>query len=160
MNRPPLALVVAVGSRRVIGMDGDLPWRFREDLRHFKRVTVGHAIIMGRKTYDSIGKPLPERHNIVVTRNRALSLPGTTIVHSLGEAIAQARAGGDDEPRVIGGATLYEEAFPLATRLYLTEVDLDVPGDTFFPEFDRGEWTEISRREGRTEGLTFLELTR
>ena len=156
----PLAMVVAMNSERVIGVDGDLPWRIREDLRHFKRVTMGHAIIMGRKTWDSIGRPLPGRQNIVVTRNRALVIEGADVVHSLEEAIELARQQGDEEPRIIGGATLYEMALPMTTRLFLTEVDRDVDGDTFFPEFDRRQWTEAARREGQTPGVLFIELIR
>jgi dihydrofolate reductase len=158
--RAPLAIVVAMNADRVIGVGGDLPWRIREDLRHFKRVTMGHAIIMGRKTWDSIGRPLPGRQNIVVTRNTALKIEGVDVVHSLEAAIDLARASGDAEPCVIGGATLYSLALPLATRLHLTEVDRQVDGDTFFPRFGREEWTELSRREAETEGVTFLELER
>lgn len=156
----PLAMVVAMNAQRVIGVDGDLPWRIREDLRHFKRVTMGHAIIMGRKTWDSIGRPLPGRQNIVVTRNRDLKIDGVDVVHSLEEAIGLARNQGDEEPRIIGGATLYEMALPMTTRLFLTEVDRDVDGDTFFPDFDRSQWTEVARRAGQTPGVLFLELSR
>ena len=155
-----LAMVVAMNGERVIGVDGDLPWRIREDLRHFRRVTMGHAIVMGRKTWDSIGRPLPGRRNIVITRNRELTIEGADVVHGLDEAIALARQGGDEEPRIIGGATLYEVALPQTTRLFLTEVDREVKGDTFFPEFDRSQWNEVSRRKGETEGVVFLELER
>ena len=155
----PLALVVAMGPGRVIGRDGGLPWHFSEDLKHFRRVTTGHAIIMGRKTWDSIGRPLPGRRNIVVTRQQGLEIEGCDVVHSLGEAIALARRD-DDEPRVIGGSTLYEQALPMATRLYLTEVSEEVAGDTFFPPLDLAEWTELERRRGATEELQFVTLQR
>ena len=157
-DRGPLALVVAMARGRVIGRDGGLPWHIPEDLRHFRRVTMGHAILMGRKTWDSIGRALPGRRNIVITRNRALKLEGADVVHSLEEAVALARKGGDSEPRVIGGASLYEAALPLATRIYLTEVDLEVEGDTFFPELGQGRWRETDRRE--QEKLCFLVLER
>ena len=156
----PLAMVVAMNADRVIGVDGDLPWRIREDLRHFRRVTMGHAIIMGRKTWDSIGRPLPGRRNIVVSRNRELKIEGAEVIHGLAQAIGAAIQGGDDEPRVIGGSTLYEAALPLTTRLFITEVDRSVEGDTFFPEFDRREWREVSRQAGETEGVVFTELER
>ena len=153
-------MVVAMNADRVIGVDGDLPWRIREDLRHFRRVTMGHAIVMGRKTWDSIGRPLPGRRNIVVTRYVELKLEGVDVVHSLSEAVELARSGGDGEPRIIGGATLYSLALPDTTRLFLTEVDRTVDGDTFFPKFDRSEWEEISRRQAETPGVAFVELVR
>ena len=156
----PLAMVVAMNADRVIGVDGDLPWRIREDLRHFRRVTMGHAILMGRKTWDSIGRPLPGRRNIVISRNRELKIEGAEVVHGLAQAIGLAIQGGDLEPRIIGGATLYEAALPICSRLFLTEVDRAVEGDTFFPAFDRSQWREVSRREGETEGVLFLELER
>ena len=153
-----LALVVAMAKGRVIGKDGGLPWHIPEDLRHFRRVTMGHAILMGRKTWDSIGRPLPGRRNIVITRNRELQLEGAEVVHSLEEAVALARDGGDSEPRVIGGASLYEAALPLATRIYLTEVDMEVEGDTFFPGLDESQWRESERRD--TDNLSFLIMER
>jgi len=160
MTRSPLAMVVAMNAHRVIGVNGDLPWKISEDLRHFRRVTMGHAIIMGRKTWDSIGRPLPGRQNIIVTRNTSLTIPGCHVVHDLNTAISRARADGDIEPRIIGGASLYTAAMPLATRLFLTRVERDVQGDTFFPEWNEAEWSMISERAGDTPGVTFLELER
>jgi dihydrofolate reductase len=134
------SLVVAMARNRVIGRDNQLPWRLPADLAYFKRVTLGHPIIMGRRTYESIGRPLPGRLNIVVSRNPQFSAPGCTVVPSLAEAW---RAAGDAaEVCVIGGTSIFAEALPAADRIHLTEVDADVPGDTWFPEFDRGEWTE------------------
>lgn len=156
----PLAIVVAMNKKNVIGKDGDLPWRIREDLRHFKRTTMGHAIIMGRKTWDSIGRALPGRRNIVITRNQSLSIPGCEVVHSVEEAIAMARAGDDDCPMIIGGATIYEAALPMTTKIHLTEVDRDVEGDTFFPVLNKENWYEQERRTGRTEGVSFVVLVR
>ncbi len=155
----PLALVVAMGRGGVIGADGDLPWHFSEDLKHFRRVTTGHAVVMGRKTWDSIGRPLPGRRNIIVSRNPELRIEGCEVADSLEQAIALARQQ-DLEPRVIGGATLYEQALPLATKLFLTEVDIEVQGDTFFPTFERSDWRELDRRPGEAEELTFLTLER
>ena len=154
----PLAIVVAMTSDRVIGLDGDMPWHIPEDLKHFRRVTVGHAIIMGRKTHESIGRPLPKRQNIVVTRNSEAAFEGCDVAHSLSEAIGMARRAGDDEPRIVGGGAIYALALPLATRMFLTEVDLDVSGDTFFPAYDPMEWREVDRREG--EGVTYRTLER
>lgn len=152
-----LALIAAVSLNGVIGRDGGLPWHIPEDLKHFRRNTVGHAIIMGRKTWESIGRPLPKRRNIVVTRQQGLRIEGCEVVHSLDEALSLARDG-DEEPRVIGGASLYEEALPRATRLLLTEVQQQVEGDTFFPEWDEAAWSETSRSEG--DGVVFRDLTR
>jgi dihydrofolate reductase len=121
-------LIVAVARNGVIGKDGGLPWHVSEDLKHFKKTTHGHAVIMGRKTHDSIGRPLPKRRNIVVTRQTGTLFPGCEAAHSLDEAIALARTT-DECPFIIGGASLYEEALPLATELHLTTIDEDVDGD-------------------------------
>ena len=159
MARLTLTMVAAVSRNGVIGRDGGLPWHIPGDLAFFKRTTMGHAILMGRRTYDSVGKPLPGRRNIVVTRQSSLVIPGCEVVHSLAEAIEVARAGGDTDPHVVGGSSLYTEAMPLATRLILTEVDQDISdGDTFFPDFDRAEWDEV-RREAH-DGYAFTELVR
>lgn len=155
----PLALVVAMAQNKVIGQGGDLPWHFSEDLKHFRRVTTGHAVIMGRKTWDSIGRPLPGRRNIIVSRQQGLQIAGCEVVGSLERAIEVAREQ-DDEPRVIGGATLYEQSLPLVTRLFLTEVDIKVDGDTFFPPLDRSQWREVERRRGEANELLFLTLER
>ena len=134
------SLVVAMARNRVIGRDNQLPWRLPADLAYFKRITMGHPVIMGRRTYESIGRPLPGRLNIVVSRSPQFSAPGCTVVPSLAEAW---RAAGDaEEVCVIGGTSIFAEALPAADRIHLTEVEAEVPGDTWFPEFDRGEWTE------------------
>ena len=134
------SLVVAMARNRVIGRDNALPWRLPADLAYFKRVTMGHPVIMGRRTHESIGRPLPGRSNIVVSRNRAYSAPGCLVVPSL-EAAWEA-AGDAEEAAVIGGTSLFAAALPSANRIHLTEVDAEVPGDTWFPEFDRSQWTE------------------
>jgi dihydrofolate reductase len=135
------SLVVAVARNGVIGRDNGLPWRLPADLAHFKRVTMGLAVIMGRRTYESIGKALPGRLNIVVSRDRGYGAPGCTVVPSL-EA-AWAAAGGAKEACVIGGTSLFEEALANADVIHLTEVEADVTGDTFFPRFDRSQWREV-----------------
>ena len=129
-----------MARNRVIGRENALPWRLPADLAYFKRVTMGHPVVMGRRTYESIGKPLPGRLNIVVSRNPAFRAPGCTVVSSLDEAWEV--AGEAPEVSIIGGTSIFAEALPVADRIHLTEVDAEVPGDTWFPEFDRGEWTE------------------
>jgi dihydrofolate reductase len=154
----PLALIVAVARNGVIGKDGTLPWHVSEDLKHFKKTTTGHAIIMGRNTHESIGRALPRRRNIVVTRAANAVFPGCEIAHSLEEAIALARTT-DECPFIIGGASLYEEALPIATELHLTTIDEDVAGDTYFPE-DLSAFEEVQSWDGETTGVVFRVLRR
>jgi dihydrofolate reductase len=153
----PLVIVVAMAKNRVIGRGQSIPWDLPEDRKHFVSVTKGHAMIMGRATFDSIGKPLPKRRNIVVSRQGGLVIPGVEVVGSLGAAIALARTE-DDAPRVIGGGQLYAEALPLTTRIYLTELDEAVEGDVFFPALAEGEWAVSESRRG--EGAVYSTLDR
>jgi dihydrofolate reductase len=146
MSQPIVSILAAVARNGVIGRDNGLPWRLPEDLKRFKTLTLGHPVIMGRRTFDSIGRALPGRENIVVTRAREYDAPGCRVVHSLGAALSA--AAGADEAFVIGGAEIYALALPLARRLYMTEIDADVEGDTVFPEYDRGAWSEIAREPG------------
>jgi len=138
-----LSIIAAMAQNRVIGIDNTLPWRLPADLAHFKALTMGHHMIMGRKTYESLGKPLPGRTSVIVTRDTAFSAPGCVVVHSLDEAVAACE--GDAEAFFIGGADLYRQALDVAQRLYLTEVKTAVEGDAWFPEFDRTVWSEASR---------------
>jgi dihydrofolate reductase len=154
----PLALIVAVARNGVIGKDGALPWHVSEDLKHFKKTTTGHVIIMGRNTHDSIGRALPGRRNIVVTRTTGALFPGCETANSVEEAIALARTT-DDCPFIIGGASLYEEALPFATELHLTTIDEDVEGDTYFPK-DLSAFEEVESRAGETPGVVFRVLRR
>jgi dihydrofolate reductase len=156
--REPLCLVLAVAKNGVIGKDGKVPWHVPEDLKHFRRSTTGHAVIMGRKTWDEVGKPLPNRRNLVVSRNAELRLDGAEVVPSLDEAIALARTT-DAEPRVIGGAEIYRLALPLATRVLLTEIQLEPEGDTFFT-LDRSGFRETERRAGEDPRAVFVTLER
>jgi dihydrofolate reductase len=134
------SIVVAMARNRVIGRDNALPWKLPEEMAYFKRVTMGHPVIMGRRTWESIGKPLAGRHNIVVTRNRDYQAPGCTVVDSLDAAW---KAAGDaDEACVIGGTSLFEEALAVADTLHLTEVEAEIEGDTWFPDFDRADWVQ------------------
>jgi dihydrofolate reductase len=157
-TRPPLALIMAMARNGVIGRGGSLPWHVSEDLQHFRRITVGHAIIMGRKTYDSIGRALPKRRNIVVSRKPDSAFPGCETATTLEEAIALARRT-DPCPFVIGGATLYEEALPLATEIHLTKIDEDAEGDVCF-RGDLSDFEVVDTRQGNTPGVAFLLLKR
>jgi dihydrofolate reductase len=131
-----------MAENRVIGRDGGLPWRLPADMRHFKQLTTGHAVIMGRRTYDSVGEPLAGRRNIVVTRDAGLRYDGVETVHDLEHALSL--AGTDDEIFVAGGAEIYRLALPHADRIYLTVVHASVDGDTVFPEFSLDEWVLTS----------------
>ena len=153
-SAPRLCLVAALASNGVIGADGRLPWHLPEDLRHFKALTLGHPVIMGRRTWESIGKPLPGRENIVVSRQAKYDAPGAHVAASLGESLARCA----DAPIafVIGGADLYSAALPIADILEFTEISASFRGDTTFPAFDRSAWRE-TRRESHTsaDGLGF-----
>lgn len=141
-----ISIIVAMSKKdRVIGKDNDLPWNIPEDLKHFKETTKGHPIIMGRKTFESIGRPLPKRTNIIVTRNIEYGQDGAIVVHSLEEAIEEAKQH-DDQLFIIGGASIYKEALEkdLVDQLIITEVVMDVEGDTFFPELDDSNWVKNS----------------
>lgn len=143
-----ISLIAALSRNRVIGRNNDLPWHLPDDMKYFMQTTKGHHVIMGRKNYDSIPekfRPLPNRVNIVVTRQPTLTLPNCTVVHSLEEAVAIAREAGEQELFVIGGAAIYQLGIPLANRLYLTEIDATLSGDTYFPAFDKNNWKETSR---------------
>jgi len=147
---PKVALVVAMAREsRIIGRDGGLPWRIPGDMKFFKAQTMGKPIVMGRKTFDSIGKPLPGRTSIVITRDNGWSFEGVTVCHSVGEALDAARAiasrDGVDEVCVIGGAEIYAQALPHADVIYLTEVVGDVEGDAVLAAFDMNDWDEVSR---------------
>ena len=131
-----------MARNRVIGAGGAIPWRLPDELKRFKKITMGHHIIMGRKTWESIGRPLPGRTSVVVTRQRGFRAPGAIVAHSLDEALNA--CGTDEEIFVIGGAELYAKALPRAGRLYLTEVGADIEGDVRMPDFDASDWRETS----------------
>lgn len=138
-----LSIIVAMAKNRVIGIANILPWRIPADLQHFKKLTMGHHIIMGRKTFDSIGRPLPGRATVVASRDRDLKIEGCTVAHSLPEAIASCAS--DPQIFVAGGADIYAQALDLADTLLITEIQQEIAGDAWFPEFDRSEWLEVSR---------------
>jgi len=137
---PHIALVVAVADNGVIGRDGGLPWRLPDDLKYFKQVTIGHAIVMGRRTYESIGRPLPNRLNIVLSRSGDFAAEGVEVAPSFDRAIEIANAAGHDRLFVVGGRAVYEAALPLADELHVTHVRADVPGDVTFPSIDPQHW--------------------
>lgn len=165
---PRVALVVAVAENGVIGKDGKLPWHISSDLKFFRSVTMGKPVVMGRKTFESIGKPLDGRDNIVVTRNRDFAADGAFVVATIEEALALARKKaserGTDEISVIGGAQIYEQTLECADIIYLTEVHAAPEGDAVFPELDQSVWREVSRkrhepgpRDSSAYSLTVLE---
>ena len=143
--KPPLTLIAAMSSNRVIGADGQLPWHEPEDLRFFKTTTAGHAVIMGRKTWDALGKPLPKRRNLVVTRQPGFVANGAEVFADLTTAVAAARHS-DAEPMVIGGGEIYRQALSTATRIHLTEVMVEAVGDVTFPDLDPAQWMVVSER--------------
>ncbi len=156
--QPRLTIIVATDSRRGIGIDNALPWRLPEDLAHFKRTTSGHPIIMGRKTFESIGRPLPDRRNIVITRNPIWRHDGVDTATSVDAAAALA---GDAEAFVIGGAQIYVEALPRVDRLMVTEIDKAFDCDTFFPKINMQQWQEIAREQRHSvqNGFDFAFVT-
>jgi len=140
-----VSIVVAMSSNAVIGKSGGLPWHLSADLKHFKSITMGKPIIMGRKTHDSIGKSLPGRENIVLTRDYQYRAEGCSIIHKFNDVYK--RCSEVDEVMIVGGSQLYDQVLPLANILYMTEVHGDVEGDTRFPEFDREQWREVQRQD-------------
>lgn len=157
----PLALIVAVGRGGLIGDSKGhfgLPWHLPEDLRRFRALTTGHAVIMGRRTHELIGRPLPKRRNLVLSRRPELELLGCEVVGSLDDALT--RVTDDPMPFVIGGAQLYASALPKVTHVFLTEVDREAEGDTFFPPLDPADFVEVTREPAETEGVTFVDLVR
>ena len=158
MTQPAISMIVARSRNHVIGRDNQMPWKISADLQFFKRVTMGHPVIMGRKTWESIGRPLPGRRNIIVSRNASYQATGGELVGSLDEALNSL----SEFPRVfvIGGEQLFTQAFPKADRLYITEIDMDVEGgDTFFEVPNESDWKEVERTPGSEGDITFSFIT-
>lgn len=164
-----VSLIAAVAENGVIGKDNQLPWHIKSEFQYFKNTTLGHPIVMGRRSFESLGKPLPKRANIVVTRDKTFAAQGVIVAHSLEEGIKIAKdiAAKDkvEEVFIGGGADIYRLSLPGADRLYLTEVHLKPEGDTRFPDFDRGDWKEVKREyhpaaEGETAAYTITVLER
>ena len=161
-KKPRISVVVAIGRNRAIGKNNQLLWHISYDLKRFKELTLGHPVVMGRKTFESIvailGKPLPGRTNIVVTRDQAWNYPGAEVRHTVEEALEFARTLDDEEVHIGGGTELYKQALPYVDRLYLTLIDDEKEGDTFFPDYS--EFTkELSREEREWNGLRYTWLT-
>ena len=160
-----ISIIVAMGRNRAIGFQNMLPWRLSADMQRFKQLTMGHHILMGRKTYESIGRPLPGRTSIIITRQSDFQAEGCLIAHSLDEAIALAQARGELEVFVIGGAEIYAQALPIADRMYLTLVDAMPEADAFFPDFHEIFWQQAEERfcaadEKNQYDMRFLLLSR
>ena len=155
-----ITLIAAVARNGVIGSNNALPWHLPEDMKHFRQLTTGNVVIMGRKTWESLPerfRPLPDRLNVVVTRNAAYAAPGATIVHTLDEAI---KVGAGRTAFIIGGAELYAHALQKAERLELTEIAAEFPGDAYFPDIDRTQWHEVCRQAGQSAaGLGYAFVT-
>ena len=149
------SIIAAMAANRTIGLENRLPWNLPDDLKRFKAITMDHHIVMGRKTYDSIGKPLPGRSTIIVTRNVDYAVPGCIAVNSLDAALTVSY--GDEEVFFVGGADLYRQALPIVNRIYLTEIQRPFDGDAFFPEFDKSPWVETAREKHRTAGADSFE---
>ena len=161
--KPRISLVAAMGSGRVIGVDNRLPWRLPADMKHFRALTLGKPVLMGRKTFDSIGKPLAGRTNIVVSQDRHYHPDGVCIAHSIDEALTL--AAGEAEVMVIGGASFYAQLLPRAECLYLTEIHHHFTGDAYFPAWDPAEWRETAREDHAPDqanayGYSFITLQR
>lgn len=159
------SLIAAMARGRVIGLRGSMPWHLPAELQHFKSLTVGKPVIMGRRTYESIGRPLPERRNIVVSGNPAFQATGIERAESLEAALTLAGDAGSPEAMIAGGAQLYAQALSLAGRMYLTYLDLTVDGDTHFPRWDPAEWEELGREVRSADArnpctMTFVVLER
>lgn len=156
-----ISFVVAIAENNAIGKNNELLWSLPKDMKHFKTITSGHTIIMGRKTFDSMGKPLPNRRNIVITRKKNLQIPGAEVVNSLDQALALCNK--EPEVFVIGGAEIYKEALPKTDRIYLTRVHESFEADAFFPELNMDDWVETGREEHLPDeknqiAFTFLTL--
>ena len=142
-----LSAIVATAKNGIIGKDNEIPWYLPADFAYFKRITLNHHIIMGRNCYESIGRPLPKRTNIIVTRNPFYIATGCITVHSITEGVKIAKQNGETEAFIIGGGEIYKQTMQLLDKIYLTEVDLDTEGDVFFPEFNPAEWHLISEEK-------------
>lgn len=162
-TRPAITLIAAVSENGVIGRDGGLPWRLPADMKHFVEQTRGKPVVMGRKNYEDIGRPLPKRRNIVLSRRAGFEAPGCVVVHDPDAAVAA--AGDAPEVMIIGGEEVYRDFLPRADRLQITLVHADIPGDTHFPEFDSAAWREVSREwraadADNAHDMTFIEYRR
>ena len=155
-----ISLIAAMSRNRVIGKNNKLPWKLSADLKRFKGITSGKPVIMGRKTFESIGRPLPDRTNIIITRDKNYKAEGCAVAYSATEALKEASK--SNEVMIIGGEQIFKEFLPIANRMYLTLIDEDFEGDAYFPEYDVNEWKEVSREEHSDNSLkySFVNLER
>nr|AIA17402.1 Dihydrofolate reductase [uncultured bacterium] len=158
-----LSIIVALSENNVVGINNQLPWRLSADLKRLKTLTMGHHLIMGRKTYESIGRPLPGRTNLIITRNRNYKAEGCVVVSSLKEALEKAKD--DAEPFIFGGGEIFREGLPMVNKIYMTRIHENIQGDTRFPELNASEWKEISRQdfsadEKNDHDYSFIDLVR
>ena len=163
MSQPRTSIIAALGKDRALGKDNQLLWHIPKDLKRFKTLTLGHPVVMGRKTFESIvaqlGKPLPERTNIVITRDAAWAHEGVEVAHTIEEALAKAKEVDQEEVFVIGGAQVYDQALPFADRLYLTLVESAAEGDTFFPEYEHMFTKKVSEEPHENEPISYAFVT-
>lgn len=154
-----ISLIAALGKNRIIGNENKLIWNIPADMKHFRELTTGKAVVMGRKTFESIGRPLPKRKNIILTRDMNYKAESCILVNSVEEAL---KAAGDGEVMIIGGAQIYAEFLPKANKMYLTFIDADFEGDAYFPEYNKDEWEEVDREEHEDNDLrySFVEFER
>ncbi len=158
-----ISIIVAIGKNRVIGINNSLPWNLPADLKHFRQITLGKPVIMGQKTFESLGRPLPDRINVILTLDENFQAQGCVIARSIQEALDKMKDA--KEVMIIGGASIYKQFLPLADRMYLTLIEEDFEGDAYFPEFDWNDWGEIERIENKPDKdnpyqYTFLTLKR
>ena len=156
-----ISIIVAMSQNSVIGYKNELPWHISEDLKNFRKITLNHSVIMGRKTYDSIGKPLKDRNNIVISRDASLVIDGVEVVNSFENAISKTNE--SSETFIIGGGQIYSIALPIATHMYITKVDGIIDGDAFFPDYIQDEWKEVAREDLISENelkFSFLKYER
>jgi dihydrofolate reductase len=142
-----VSIIAAIAENHGIGKDNDIPWHLRDDLKRFKHITMGHHLVMGRRTFESIGKPLPGRHTIVISRNRGYRAEGCIVVHSLPEALETAQGRGEREVFIVGGEQVFGRAMAFADKMYITHVHAQVEADVFFPEFDERKWKVLCRSD-------------
>ncbi len=151
-----ISIIVAMGRNNVIGINNSLPWRIPADLKYFKEVTLGKSVIMGQKTFESIGKPLKDRKNIILTFDKSFKGKDLIVVHSIEEAIKKTEK--EQEIIIAGGASVYKQFLPLADKMYITLIDSDFDGDVFFPNFNKFNWLEIQRKERKSDGYNYAFL--
>ena len=149
-----ISLIAAIGKNWVIGKDNYLPWKLPEDMKRFKELTSGKPVIMGRKTFESIGRPLPNRKNIIITRDKNYKAGGCIVVHSAEEALKAAQ--GNKEVMVIGGEQIFREFLPRASKMYLTFIEKEFEGDAYFPKYNKGEWKEVHKEEQKSANYKFV----